>query len=192
MHVRTVVGVCALTLLGTLSSLAAAETVTFAFEGTVTYGSPIAVPPGTKVTGQFAYDTHSPASQTYQGFASYSLPSPARITAKIAGHTVGSEALSVDVWNQYGGNVEDQVSITGTTVVMDGTTFPAGAFGFVLASAPGQNKAMHTTRLPHSYDLAKFNAGAGLTYGFLQTDGGPSGTLLQFSIQSIMKVKSTP
>lgn len=190
MKLKHVGSVCALAFFGAVSTSAVAETLTFQFEGTVVYGSPIAVPPGSKLTGRFSYDTQTAPNITYKGFANYSIPAPARLTAKVAGHTIVSEGMSVSVWDQYGGNVEDMVNVMGTAPVMDGTTFADGAFGFYVASRPGQKHALHNTHLPRSYDMKKFNA-EGNTYGILQTDGGQTGTLLQFSIDSITQIKTS-
>ena len=179
-------------LLELVSTAAVAETLVFQFKGSVTYGSPMTVLPGSEITGTFSYDQNTSPSVTYKGFSNYQLPAAFTISATVGGHNIVSDGVQVNVWNHYKGNVEDMVSISGSPMVLDGTTFPNGAFGIHLASKPRQNNALNSTQLPGSYDLKNFNADPGLTYGYLQTDGSQTGTLLHFTIDSIILIKTIP
>jgi hypothetical protein len=186
-YVRLVAAALAL-----FTGAAEAETVTFQFKGTITYGSPMAVPVGTQITGTFSYDTKTSPAVTYKGYASYQIPAPNIMSASVGSHKVVTENLSVSVWNHFKGNVEDMVDVTGGPVVLDGTTFSNSAFGFRLASGPHQNNVLNSTDLPQSFDVSKFDAGSSLTYGFLQSDGGQTGTLLQFTVDSIAVIPTAP
>jgi len=179
-----------------LAAAAHAETITFRFTGTVTYGSYLA-PAGAQVTGAFTYDTKSSpiidpkyTRSGTVGYRAYRSESP--MTAQVNGHTISSQFLSVEVFNNQGGNVEDMVWITGPYMTLDGTYFPNGSLGLTLASAPGNKAALANTNLPSSYDVSQFDAGPTLTYGYLQMDGSQTGTLLNFTVDSIVVTSVQP
>jgi hypothetical protein len=171
-----------------LAATAHAEIITFRFTGTVTYSTYLA-PVGTQITGVFTYDTKSsptidPKSQHagVVGYRAYRSDIP--VTAQVNGHTISSQFLTVDVFNNLGGNAEDMVWINGPYVTVDGTYFANGSLGLALASAYGHKTALPNANLPTSYDVSQFDA-PGLTYGYLQMDGSQTGTLLQFTVDSI-------
>lgn len=175
-----------------LATAASGATITFQFAGTVTYGAPMAVPTGSQIVGTYTYDTETAPTISYNGFADYQLAAPATMSATVAGHTMTTGNLNVSLWNHYKGNVEDMIDVTGSPVVLDGTTFPNGALGFRLASAPKNNRALNGTKLPSLLDVSQFDAGLGLNYGFFQSDGGPQGMLMQFTVDSVIVISSTP
>jgi hypothetical protein len=104
-------------------------------------------------------------------------------------HTVSSERLTVDIWNDYGSNVEDMVDVTSFPPTVDGVTLSDGVMGFRLASAPLNRGVFKTIHLPEFYNVGAFD---GMNYGVVQRDGGPDGQLLQFTVVSIDMVVSTP
>jgi hypothetical protein len=174
-----------------LCSAASAAIITFQFNGTVTYGTGLSVPVGTPVVGTFVYDTSAVPNIQYHGYANYQLSAPSVMTLSVGPHTVTTNAMTVSIWNHYKGNVEDMVHQFSSGMVLNGTTFDQGTFGFSLGSSPRNNRPLNSTKLPTSYDVSMFTA-PGLTYGALQTDGGPNGTLLQFSLDSIVVTQTTP
>lgn len=190
MSLKKIFGAAA-TAFALVTGAASAETISFQFQGKVTYGSPMAILIGTPVTGTFSYDTSTLPSGTDKGYASYQIPSPHLLSAVIGGHNISAQNLQVSIWNHYKGNVEDMVNISGGPAILDGTSFTNGSFGFVLSSGPRSNNAINSTDLPKSFDIRKFNADPSLTYGYLQSDGGPTGQLLQFSVDSIMVLRTS-
>jgi hypothetical protein len=110
----------------------------------------------------------------------------------VAGHTITTERLLVTVVNNFKGNIEDSLNVMGEPMVLDGTTFPEGVFGFVLSSAPLHRDVLKGTKLPHKVDVPAFDAHESLSYGVLQINGGQQGTLLQFRVDSVTAVKEVP
>jgi hypothetical protein len=162
----------------------------FEFSGTVLQSLPMA-PQGSKVTGTFSFDMSVGRGVVGErdgrgyGYASYQYPM--EFTLKVNGHSIASERTFVDVTNDFGGNVEDAISITGGyPVVIDGTTFPEGVIALSLASGPGRKQVLKSTDLPNKLHLNQFNAAA---YGLVLQSGGPNDGLLYFSIDSIEPVR---
>ena len=182
---------CAVTAAFSLvTGASAAATITFQFSGTVVYGDPMAVVPGTSIVGTYSYDTHTVPAIKYKGYADYQIPAPHTMSLTVGGHTISASNLSVAVWNDYKGNAEDMVQIDAGPVVLGDTVLPNGVLGFALASAPHHNKVLKDTKLPSELDVIKFDA-PGFAHGFLLSDGGPQGALLQFTVDSIDVVQKT-
>ncbi|WP_457332315.1 hypothetical protein [Rhizobacter sp. P5_C2] len=171
---------------------ATAATFTFQFTGTVTYGAGVSVPVGTPITGSYSYDAKTEPAIHFKGSSSYQIPAPHIISATVAGHTITTERLTVTVVNNFKGNIEDSLTVMGESMVLDGTTFPEGVFGFVLSSAPLHRDVLKGTKLPRKVDVPAFDAYESLSYGVLQINGGQEGTLLQFKVDSITAVKEVP
>ena len=174
------------TLLG-CAGVASAQTLTFQFTGTVTYTQDETLAPvGSQITGTFSYDEDTPAGITLPGYAAYQLPTS--MSATVNGHDITSDALNVDVFDNTGGNIEDMVSIVGTTVMVDDALYVDGSIGLSLASAAGNTQALSGTNLPTIYHLADFDSNANgqdVTYGVLRSSGAQDGLLLGFEIDSI-------
>lgn len=162
-----------------------AETRTFQFSGTVNYGSPMAVLPGTQVVGTFSYDTDTAPASPLDFVVTYLIPAPHAFTATVGPHTISAGSLNIGIINNTDGNAADALQILGQSPVLDGTTFPEGAFGLFLASGPKDKNAVQSTSLPRRIDVKRFLQEPSVTYGTLQMDGSQTGTLLQFSIDSI-------
>jgi hypothetical protein len=161
----------------------------FKFVGTVTYGQ--LAPVGTKFVGYFSYDASTlPWYGSAAGSSAiYSAPAPARFEATVNGHVLSAQGLSVQVFDNLGGNTEDMIDITSKSgPSVDGQVLANGSFGIRLSSAPGYTQALSSAALPVQFDIAAFNAGPGLTYGWLNSDGGQQGQKLSFSIDSITAV----
>ena len=169
------------------SGAASAKDRTFEFTGTVTYAADSGFAAvGAPIRGRFSYDDRTRTALRYAGFAGYAFPESFALSATVAGHTVVADTLRVDLWNDYGGNVEDFVNIEGGPVLVDDELHVSGSFGLMLASPPGATKVFKNTKLPSSYDIEQFDSP--LTSGWLQSDGSQSGTLVHFSVDSIVVV----
>lgn len=164
---------------------------TFVAEGHVTIATPTA-PAGAKVTIRFSYDDDAEPLYTYgdvkgPGMGTAAYGSSAKMTMKVNGHTMKAASTRVDILNNGGSNVEDSISVYGYPMVMDGTTFPEGIFGFYLGSGPGNNKVLKSIALPHKIDVKRYDA-IGFQYGFAQVDGSSNGGLLNVVIDSVEEV----
>jgi len=155
-----------------------ADVITFSFTGTVTYGTYLAMP-GDTIRGTFTYDT----SIQY----GYSDPRPITgFTAQVGAHVFDARGISVILGNNSGNHglkdAGDALSISsGYPLVVDGTSYSSGVIGLVLASTPGEAQAISGFHLPRSINVADYPS----RYGTLQSDGGPDGQLLQFTIDSV-------
>ena len=170
------------------SGAASADIITYQFTGTVSYGGTLAST-GNTITGSFSYHTKSKPVISNPGYASYRFIQPFGMSASVNGHSLSTTNLGVDVVNNFGGNVEDMVDIFGGPIQVDSDSFPDGYFGLHLASKAGNTKVLKNTKLPTSYNVNEFDAGSEQNYGTLQIDGSPNGTLLQFSIDSIVIIR---
>ena len=140
-----------------VAGAAAAETITFQFSGTVVYGDPMAVAPGTPIVGTYSYNTETHPWVKFKGYADYDMLPPHTMSATVGGHTISVGKLSVAVFNDFKGNVEDMVWIEAYPVVVDGTELPDGGLSLTLASALGHNKVLKDTKLPKELDVSKFD-----------------------------------
>ncbi|MFH1658354.1 MAG: PEP-CTERM sorting domain-containing protein [Pseudomonadota bacterium] len=175
-------------VLSVASGVAQASPSKFSFAATVTYtdGSLSGVSVGRQFSGSFIYDPMTTPSYANSTMAYYQFGAPSKIVANVAGHQVASTSLGIRVVNNFGGNVEDGIDISGGyPLSVDGTPLPNGSFGFVLHSKPGNTGVLTSTDLPLIYDVGAFDAHSSLNYGWLQRDGGQTGTILQFSVSSI-------
>jgi hypothetical protein len=168
-----------------LSGIANAEIVTFKFTGTVTYGGTL-VAEGTRITGIFSYDTDAEPAYALPGQVDYAIPAPFVISGSVGDHIIIAYNLRVFILNDYHGNVEDMIEVAGGPVLVDNNLYTNGNFGFRLASKPGNIRALKGTKLPACLNLHAFDAGNELTYGWLQSDGGAGGQIIQFTIDSIV------
>lgn len=167
---------------------AQAAPLQFNFTGTVTdtSGALTNVSTGTVFKGSFNYDPTTPANYTISGSSNYSFGSTSQITADIGGHIVTAGNLNATITDNFGGNVEDHVTISGgEPLLIDGTAYSAGSFGIDLASGPGNTSVLTNTNLPTSYDVSAFDA---WSYGWVQFDGAPGGQILQFTVNEITPV----
>lgn len=181
--VRTAVAATLLILAGA----AQAEVITFRFTGTVTATLDAATAPvGSQVEGTFSYDPDTVAAIELPGYAEYQPT--AFMSGSVNGHPVTSDGLRVSVQDDFGGNVEDMVVLSGHPVMVGDALHIDGSFGLSLASHAGNTDVLHGTGLPTIYHLADFDSnvyGQQVTYGWLQKDGSQTGTIAYFRIDSI-------
>ncbi|HEY8877758.1 MAG TPA: hypothetical protein VIN03_09365 [Roseateles sp.] len=178
-----------------MSTQAHAGWRTFVAQGHVTIGTPTA-PSGAKVTIQFSFDDDigEPNLASYgdgkgSGYSTAAYGFATEVTMKVNGHVMTAANLRIDIINNAGSNVEDAFSVYAYPMVMDGTTFPEGGFGFYLGSGPGHTKALKSTELPRKIKVEEFDS-PGFQYGFAQTDGSSNGGLLNVVIDSVQEVHS--
>lgn len=170
---------------------ASAAELVFEFTGKVVYGGTLA-PVGAPVTGTFSYDTKTRPWFAYGSDAHYQIEAPHYIEVRVDGHLAVSEPLSIRVSNDFGGNVEDVVNVSGGTgAMLDGEFMPQGGVGVYFSSGPGSTDVLRNRRLPMHYDLAAFDAWEG-NGGYILRDGGQNGYVLQFSIDSIVERRICP
>jgi hypothetical protein len=176
-----------------MSTQVHAEERVFVARGHVTTATPTA-PAGAELNLCFSYDDDAPAIYTYSdgkprgySYASYTLARQTTLT--VNGHRFTAANLHVDVADNYGGNVEDSINLYAYPMVMDGTTFGKGGFGFVLGSAPGKTNVLKGISLPSRIEVKRFDS-PGFQYAFAQTDGSPNGDLLGAVVDSVKEVLS--
>jgi hypothetical protein len=166
---------------------ATAEVLSFQFTGTVTYSRDAAFAPvGSPVRGTFSYEEGTAPEYHFPGQAYYM--SPESMSATVNGHEVTSDRLGVDVFDNTGASPEDMAIVTGYPVMVEDQLLVDGTMGLYLMSAQGSTEALPNTDLPTIYHLEDFdiNANSVITnYGYLQEDGGQTGTIVYFSVDSI-------
>jgi len=107
------------------------------------------------------------------------------MTANVAGHQVVARNVSVTIYDNLNGNVEDGISLEGSALTLDGAPLDNGALYFNLTTRPGNTGVVTGPALPSSINVAAFDGDPSLTYGGLQRDGGPTGPILGFKVNSI-------
>lgn len=174
-----------------MSAQAHAEWRHYVAYGHITIATPTA-PSGAKLTIRFSYDDEAEPYTTWgdrqgpgYGTASYSFP--AKMEMRVNGHVMTAETTTIDIMNNGASNVEDSFSLYGYPMVMDGTTFPQGGFGFYLGSAPTKNKVLKSTALPRKLNVNRYDS-IGFQYAFAQVDGSANGGLMNAVIDSVKEV----
>lgn len=166
---------------------ASAETLMFQFKGTVTYTRDAAFAPvGSQIQGTFSYDEDTPPAAINDGYAAYQPES--FLSGTVNGHTIVSDQLNLEVFDNMGGNVEDMAVVSGGPIMVDDDLHVSGSLGLSMASGPGSTETLRDTRLPTIYHLEAFDSDANgqqVTYGWLQENGAQGGQILQFEIDSI-------
>ncbi|GAB1595618.1 hypothetical protein [Lysobacter claricitrinus] len=170
-----------------LAGAAQAEVLTFHFTGTVTETlDPAVTPVGSHVEGSFSYDDDTAPGISLPGYAAYQPDS--FVAGTVSGHSVVSDRLNVEVYDNYGGNVEDVAVVSGGPIMVDDALYVDGSFGLSFASAAGNTGVLHGTGLPTIYDLADFNSNVNaqqVAYGWVQKDGSQTGLIAHFRVDSI-------
>lgn len=174
------------TALMLFSCAASADVITFKFVGTVNGGNLASA--GSQLIGTFSYDTKSKPVNSSKGNAGYRFADPYVMSATVEGHTVSTNGLGVDIADDLGGNVEDLVDIFGVSIQVDGDSYQDGYFGMRLGSGPGNTNVLKNTKLPSSYDVTEFDA-VNINAGEIRSDGGQTGLLLGFSIDSVVVIQ---
>lgn len=170
---------------------AGAAELVFEFTGKVVYGGTLA-PVGAPVTGSFSYDTNTRPWYVIGSDAMYQIPAPHYIEVNVNGHQALANRLAARVSNNYGGNVEDVVTLSGSPGAMvDGEFLPEGGVGVYFSSGPGSTDVLRNRRLPMGYDVQAFDAYEG-NGGTVQRNGGQDGSLLQFTIESVVVHRICP
>jgi hypothetical protein len=171
--------------LSLVSSIANAEMLTFHFKGTVIYGGTLANV-GDEITGHFCYDTDAgPPAIRLDNFAYYQVAPECKLVVRVGTHKATTGDLGISIWNNFGGNVEDMMDVSGAGAVVDGTEYPNGTVNFQFATASGNTKIFRSVNLRERFRIEDFDAWHD---GVVLMDGSQTGTLLQFTITSIRVV----
>lgn len=185
-HVAAVL--CALSL---ACGSARADNRQFNFTATVTYTNQTlpGVNLGSTFNGSFSYDpAHPDYANNYGNVGNYGF-GLGSISANINGTQVNAKHLTIYVFDNQGGNVEDGITLSGGYPLSVGNaSYASGSVGFNLASKPGNTTAVTNIDIPLSYNVSAFDGNSTLNYGWLQTDGGQGGTIMQFNVTSITAV----
>lgn len=173
--------------LAALTATAHAEIRAFTFTGTVTESLPMALA-GSRLTGTFSYDIESvPYLQTGDpagpGSGDASYLAKGNLAMTVNGHSLTAATTVIYVVNNFGGNVEDAVSVFGETMTLDGTLFPEGTFGFYVGSGPGKRDVLRGTALPQTIPVERYDAA---NFGWVLVDAGANGTVLTFRIDRVV------
>lgn len=179
----------AMLLMMTVCGAAQASPVNFSYNGRVTYSdsSLSGVSVGTFVEGTFGYESLTADDVPDPRRAVYRFGPTKYLEAKIAGHNIISGNLYVELANDFGGNVEDSVTIGGSSPQIDGIAYADGSFTLNLASKGGNTGVFISDALPTSYDVSSFDA-PGFRYGGVRRDGGSTGAVLYFEVASINRI----
>lgn len=164
----------------------------FEFTGRVTYtdGTLIDVTSGTLLQGHFSAD--GPRNYSIPlgtGVATFYTFASGQVVANIAGYVISSANPSINIYDNFGGNVEDVFNVSsGYPAIVNGVSHPNGGFGFNLATKPGNTEVIRDRGLPTHIDVSAFDGHSTLNYGYLQRDGGQRGTILAFEVLSVTVV----
>jgi hypothetical protein len=175
-------------ILGT--SLAVANTLcqaySFDFTGRITYtdSSLAGVAVGTTFTGrmegQGAMSVHQSGNVAEFRF------DQGQVSAQIGTHHIVADNPRLEVWDNWGGNVEDAFTMSsGYRLRVNQTVYRDGTFSFNLTTRPGNTGVIQGFGLPSQVDVAAFDGHPSLTYGSLRRDGSSNGTVLGFEVTSV-------
>ncbi|MCC2632971.1 MAG: hypothetical protein K0S48_857 [Ramlibacter sp.] len=183
---------CALVLaIGIAGGAASADVVTYQFTGTLTYAAYMA-PVGSQIIGTFSYDTHAqPYSRTLPYAAHYQLPETLGLDARVGAHRISGHQVQVMIANDRSPRWKVDAFVYGSAApVVDGTTYPNGSFSIVLVTNLEPRLGLDGPRLPHRLDLADFDTQY-RSYGTLRSDGSQTGSILDFTIDTLEEVGRT-
>lgn len=158
-----------------------AEVRTYEFTGTVVYSTYMQ---GHRIRGTFSYDDAAAGSHPLSWMGFYLFELPFHMEMKVGPHRLTSDGLHVTVSNDTGTNIEDSLSISGSSLVLDGTTYSSGYFGMSLGTGYGPSQALTSTALPGTIRLEDFAT----RYGYVMRDGSATGMLMQFTVDSLQPV----
>lgn len=178
--------ICSLAL-AAVSTSGFAEIRSFTFTGTVTESLPMALM-GTKLTGTFTYDTlatpyYQGGDQAGPGYGDAAYFAKGSLTMTVNGHTLSAVTPIIYVVNNFGGNVEDAISVSGEVFTLNGTLFPESNFGFYLGSGPGKTDVLRATALPQTIPAERYE---GANFGWVLVDRSQTGTVLVFRIDRVV------
>ena len=136
------------------------------------------------MTGNFCYDTDIVPGIKMENFADYQVAKECKIVVIVGTHKATARNLDVSIYNNFGGNLEDVITISGVPARLDGIEYPEGVVGIVLATGPGNTKVFRSLNLREQFKIDEFDAAS---FGEVRIDGSSDGQVLHFTITS-MKV----
>lgn len=161
----------------------------FKFTGAVIYSDPSLIAPvDSLVSGSFSYDLNAPVTTFYNsppstyGYFYYSAPEALKVS--FSNHTITSDSLTYTLFDNFGGNVEDQFILDAGLVKLDG--IDSGGFSLSLSSSYGieNTNALNGILPPQTIDLSLFNVLPYNTGSFVVNNTN----MLQFSILSVTPI----
>jgi len=172
---------CALLL---VSGAASAEVRTFYVTGTVIESQDGSAALGSKVYATFSYDDAAANTSTLNWTGHYDLDaeSPSSyFTGSYGTHIIDGDHFHVDVYNNVDGS--DAIQFGAFPAVRDDEVMLDGVFSIRLQTEVGHQDAINTQSLPAYLNLADWSPR--LSFGELRRDGGQTGGIVRFSIDSI-------
>ncbi len=176
------------------ASCLAANAYELTFTGRITYtnGSLGGVSVGSLIQGSFVGDDPQKVQPipAFPNMVYYSFSS-AQVSASVEGHSIVSTKASISIFDNFDGNVEDQLQVNGAgAIAIDGVSHQGATFNFALGSQHGNTGALVGVGLPTSIDLSAFDKPF-WNQGALLLNGGQNGGVLSFDILSV-KVAAVP
>ncbi|OYY93841.1 MAG: hypothetical protein B7Y41_09070 [Hydrogenophilales bacterium 28-61-23] len=173
--------------LSTLALTANAYVINFTGHVNSTDGSLSGVSIGSIIQGHFLAEepTNTYARFNWTHRANYRFAT-GNISANVEGHAISAGSPSITLYDNLNSNVEDGFSMSsGYPLIIDGVTYTNGAFGFNLTTKPGNTGVINGLNLPSLIDASAFDEHSSLTYGYLQRNGAPGGSVLGFRVSSV-------
>lgn len=186
-HRRFLIGAFLASLSLVLATNTQAALVAYTFEGTVDgVGLPVfGISPaiGNPVTGSFSYDTSIAPWTSGSFYSHYQIYGPYSLVAEIGGARIESGGFfSISIQNDFGGNVEDTISIGTQPALLAGTQTADGVLGLNFASR--DPNTFTSLSLPEHLTLNDFDA---WRYGVL-TRSGNNSEIIGFSVDRLTPV----
>lgn len=171
------------------SANATSNIVNFNFTGAVIYSDPSLIAPvDSLVSGSFSYDLNAPVTTFYNsppsayGYFYYSAPEALKVS--FSNNTITSDLLTYTLFDNFGGNVEDQFILDAGLVKLDG--IDSGGLSLSLSSSYGieNTNALIGILPPQTLELSLFNVLPYNAGSFVVNNN----IMLQFSILSLAPV----
>jgi hypothetical protein len=171
---------------GALASGAAGATErTFEIHGTVTYSADTRLARvGSSFVGKMSYDDAEEGFYMNTWYAYYQ-PQGRFLSAKLDGHTIVADMLTITINDNFGGGNMDFIDVdSGVGLMVDGQFQPEHYFGFRVL---GDGNALASRSLPSAWNVDAFSD----RYGYVMTDGGNT-LLVEYTIDAIVPPAPAP
>jgi len=163
------------------SGAASAEMHTYQVTATVTYSADASVAVGSKLRASFAYDDANTPWWTSGDSVYYD--NYTFLTSTWSGHSASSDLVHVTVRDQADGAFDIVEIYSADPIVVDGALLAEGVFMIHLQTDVDHTDAISGPKMPTTYNMADWSPTR--SYGLIQRDPTQTGTIVQFSIDSI-------